>query len=482
MRAIKIQQPIGVTARKFLFRVSVFLLVFVPFIGFAQSVFIPDEITITGLHRTKKRIVSREIVFRKNLPILLEDTALLFSRTTQNIFNTRLFNYVNCRIDSIYTDSCGHDHGRVNFHLHERWYTFPNPIFELSDRNFNEWWYDRGADLRRVNIGLRFIQKNVRGLNEDLVFSIQGGFNKRLEFSYLIPYLDKRQTWGLRFGASATNNKEVAVRSVNNRLVFNRDENSFGRERYGAFASFSKRKSIYLYHYFDFSYSYNRISSFIFDHNPLYFNDFLRFQRYSEFRYSVIYDRRDLRYFATKGYYLFGTAARTGLMSSDNLNLWSARLVGAKYLDLGKGFYLASKADVEWSTPGKQPYLGTRSLGYENRFVRGYERFVMEGPINMHTRNSLRFKAASFRFSFPWMPVRQFQFMPLDIYLTGFGDAGLVVNPNVFQENKRRVNTLLVGYGLGLNLVTFYDVIFRAEYSLNIHGDQGFYISFLTDI
>lgn len=482
MRGLKVQKAVGVGVRKF-FTLFFFWLCFLGYqTGVAQEVFIPDKIQISGLRRTKIRIVERELAFRKDLPILMEDTAALFAKTTQNIFNTRLFNHTNYRVDSSWVDSCGRVHGSVKVMLHERWYTFPNPIFELSDRNFNEWWYDRGADLRRVNIGMRFIQKNVRGLNEDLILAVQGGFTRRFEFSYLIPYLDRKQTWGLRFGGAASNNKDVAVRSENNRLVFKRDENGFGRERYGLFASFSKRKSIYLYHFFDFYYTYNRISSFVFDQNPRYFNDSLAYQRYAEVRYTFLYDKRDFRYFATKGYFLNGYVGRLGLLQNDNLNLWTLRLIGAKYWDLGKGFLLATKGEVEVSTPTRQPYLGTRSLGYENRFVRGYERFVMEGPTNLHTRNTLRWKAASFRFHLPWVPLRQFQFFPLDVYFTGFGDAGVVVNPHVYQENKRRVNDLLVGYGLGLNLVTFYDVVFRAEFSRNIHGDQGFYVSFLTDI
>ena len=80
------------------------------------------------------------------------------------------------------------------------------------------------------------------------------------------------------------------------------------------------------------------------------------------------------------------------------------------------------------------------------------------------------------------MPLKQFQFMPMDVYVTAFGDAGYVKNLNVLPENTRLVNTLLVGYGLGLNFVTFYDIVFRTEFSLNRQGDSGLYFSFLSDI
>lgn len=482
MQGIKLQKAGRVRTRKIFL---LFFLIFFPFgasLVRGQHVFIPDEIRISGLRRTKPRIITRELVIRKDLPLLPEDTSKLFEKICQNIFNTRLFNKVSYNVDSIRADSCNNQHGRLNLYVHERWYTFPSPIFELSDRNFNEWWYDRGADLRRVNLGIRFIQKNVRGLNEDLMISFQGGFTQRMEFSYLIPYLDKKQTWGLRFGGSMANNKDVAVRSENNRLVFKRDESSFGRERYGAFISFSKRNSIYLYHSFDGYFSFNRISAFTYSQNQRYFLDSLDYQRHFELRYTFLFDKRDFRYFATQGTFLNGYVGKIGLLPTDNFNIWTIRMVASKYWDLGNNLFFAGKIDGEWSQPSTQPYLGTRVLGFENRFVRGYERYVMEGPINTHNRNSLRWKVCGTQFHLPWIPLRQFQIMPMDIYITGFGDAGYVYNPNVLETNKKRINNLLLGYGIGLNLVTFYDIVLRAEYSWNIHGDRGFYLSFLTDI
>jgi hypothetical protein len=72
--------------------------------------------------------------------------------------------------------------------------------------------------------------------------------------------------------------------------------------------------------------------------------------------------------------------------------------------------------------------------------------------------------------------------VPFDIYISAFGDGGYVNNPNVLPENVRLANTALFGYGMGLNLVTFYDVVFRAEYSLTRQGDRGLFFSFLSDI
>lgn len=461
------------------FLVIIFILLV--FKGFSQPSFTPIKVKYNGIKRTKTSIVSRELAFKSGTEILPEDTGLIFRKSANNIFNTKLFNYCTYSVDSIKYDSLNHSSGIVNFNMHERWYTFPIPIFELADRNFNEWWYDRGADLRRVNFGLRFLQKNVRGRNEDLTIAIQGGFTRRLDLSYLIPYLDRKQTWGLKLFASFANNKDVAIRSVNNRLVYKRDEESFGRERFYTGLQLTKRRSIYTYHFIDLIFNYNRISGFIFGLNPAYFLG-SRFQRNVEVKYTFIQDKRNLRNFPTKGYLITGTASRIGVLNSDNFRLWAARASVSKYWTISKRLFFSSKVDGELSSAAVQPYYGTRVLGFENRFARGYERYVIEGQYNFHTRNTFRIKAFSKNFNMNWVPLKQFQFMPLDIYFTAFGDGGYVRNSKVFPENERLANKFLLGYGLGINIVTFYDVVFRTEYSLTRQGDTGIYFSFLSDI
>jgi outer membrane protein assembly factor BamA len=465
--------------------VSVFFLLLISLLTVleisGQPVFTANKIRFKGLKRTKTSIVFREIAFKEGQRILLSDTSVLFRKSAANVFNTHLFNFCRYEIDSVRFDSAGQCMADVVFYVSERWYTFPSPIFELADRNFNEWLYDRKADIGRVNVGIRFIQKNVRGRNEDLILSIQGGFTRRLDFGYVIPYLDRKQIFGLKLNASFANNKDVAVRSVGNRLVYRRDETSFGRARMTAGFQISARPNVYDYHFLDINYYYNQISDSTFLANPSYFLG-RDFQRFGEIRFSYVSDHRNFRNFGTKGTWLSLFIARNGILPGDNFRIWTVRGILAKYSTLTNWLYLASKIDVELSTNQKQPYLGTRVLGFDNRYVRGYERYVMEGNFNVHTRNTIRFKMVSTHYHANWFPVRQFRFIPVDVYLSPFADAGYVRNAFVLEENKHLINTPLLGYGIGLNFVTFYDVVFRAEYSMTRHGDKGFYISFLNDI
>jgi hypothetical protein len=47
----------------------------------------------------------------------------------------------------------------------------------------------------------------------------------------------------------------------------------------------------------------------------------------------------------------------------------------------------------------------------------------------------------------------------------------------VYEQGNPLANRLLMGAGAGLHMVTFYDFVFRAEYTVNREGNRGFYLS-----
>jgi len=48
--------------------------------------------------------------------------------------------------------------------------------------------------------------------------------------------------------------------------------------------------------------------------------------------------------------------------------------------------------------------------------------------------------------------------------------------------NNQLENSLLIGYGLGIDFVTYYDLVFRLEYSMNRMNEHGFFIHFMAPI
>ena len=130
------------------------------------------------------------------------------------------------------------------------------------------------------------------------------------------------------------------------------------------------------------------------------------------------------------------------------------------------------------------PYYFNRGLGYNNDYIRGYEYYVIDGQSFALVKNSLKYKlikqhivevkALKNRFS-------QFSTIPYSVYLTLNGDAGYVQDK--FYGNKNSLNNKWqYGYGVGLDFVTFYDIVARFEFTFNKQMQHGFFISMSAGI
>ena len=133
-------------------------------------------IVLTGNRITKRHIVLRELAYKEGDKLSIKDTADLFYTGRNRVFNTRLFVTVAQRIIPLQTVQMGCPLPvLVELELRERFYLFPFQILELADRSINEWIYNHGADVRRINYGIRIEANNLRGRNETLKLVGQWG-------------------------------------------------------------------------------------------------------------------------------------------------------------------------------------------------------------------------------------------------------------------------------------------------------------------
>ena len=78
---------------------------------------------------------------------------------------------------------------------------------------------------------------------------------------------------------------------------------------------------------------------------------------------------------------------------------------------------------------------------------------------------------------------QKFSRAPYALYLNLFCDMGYVYydgKPDSGSNDLR--NSLLVGYGTGLDFTTYYDIVIRLEASMNIKGKPGIYLHFMAPI
>lgn len=431
-----------------------------------------NRILIIGNKITKDRIITRELSLKTGDTIRFNRLDSVLNLDQKKIYNLRLFNTVTMRVLTL-----NELHIDLLIEVTERWYTFPAPIFELSDRNFNEWWQNYNHDFRRVNYGIRLYQYNFRGRNETLRLTGQLGFTRKLELSYRIPYIDRKQKQGLIFDINYGEPKNSAYFTDDHKLVFIKDSKTVKTIRSAA-VSYTYRKSFYETHSLSAGFSYNTIADTVNLLNPKYYDGRTNF-RFGTLSYSFVSEHRDVIQYPLKGYQITGFLQKVGL-GFDDANQWELNLTYALHKDLGGEFYFSNFSSAYLSTPNEQPYALLGALGYRRQFVRGYEIYLIEGPKFFLNKTTFKKKIFSRVWNFDEMPIEQFQHFPIALYFKSYVDLGYVENYPYYNNlniNTRLSDRFLAGVGAGFDLVLLYDSVFRFEYTLNRENVHGFFFN-----
>lgn len=430
-----------------------------------------SDFSVNGNKITKKNIITRELPFNVGDTLNLKYLDAIVLRSQQNVFNTQLFIYDSIR----YTI----DQNTIKFDIRvrERWYIIPSPIFEVQDRNFNSWW--RTKDLFRINYGLALDWTNFTGHRDNFNIIIRRGYSERYGVSYSYPYLNKAQTIGMNFAYAYSRNNEVAYKTEDNILFFHRDYHKYMREQHEGKVGVSIRNHLYQRSSIELLYVQMQINDTIVNLNPDFFGNKRNTINYFSLQYRYTFDKRDNKPYPLKGWTIDILAEKDGLnfIYDESLNYLYAVGSARKYTPLSNRFYLANQLKCRYISTDYIPYYFNRALGYNNDFIRGYEYYVIDGQSFVLIKNSFRYKLikqhiaeAKFLKRFP-----QFNTIPYSVYLNVNFDAAYVEDKFYGKKNPLN-NSLQYGYGLGLDFVTYYDIVLRLEYSFNKQMQSGFFI------
>ena len=154
-----------------------------------------SSILINGNNKTKKEIILRELELKLDSVYSQDELKIKILKSKNNLTNLKLFNFV--EIKSLEADQ----DVEIYINVIEKWYIWPYPIFELSDRNFNTWWEEFSennySDFSRINYGVFLNWENFRGRNELLKLKIRKGFKEHYLVSFQSPFINKNKTIGL---------------------------------------------------------------------------------------------------------------------------------------------------------------------------------------------------------------------------------------------------------------------------------------------
>lgn len=442
------------------------------FQSFANDFVVVRKVNVVGNTRTKEKIIFREMFVKTKDTLQKENLETLLETDRKRIFNTNLF--ITVKITSQELENNQID---INVEVKERLYFISLPVFYLADRNFNEWWYDRNHDIRRTIYGIYAKHGNLTGNNDQLRVKAETGFIPNFEISYSTPYLDKSLQTTLSVGVFYAINKTMAYRTWQDKFQFNESEKR-QRERLNLYTVFSRRTGFYQKQSLELSYNQTQISDTIARLNPNYFLDGRTKQKYFLANYSYVYDKRDNRQYALKGYKTTFQATKHGLSSKSDINLFTLNASFNQYFQIHGRLYANYGLSAKTSFPKRQPFLQTMGLGYRGDLVRGYELYVIDGQSFGLVKTNLKYKIFDNVFDLSrFLKIKQFNTLPVAAYFNTFFDAGYSKNNFPELNNTKFANKLLVGGGIGLDVVSWYNVVGRLNYSVNGIGEKRLFFN-----
>lgn len=437
------------------------------------------EILLVGNKVTKPSIILRELTFTKGDSIQLIDIDKQFQRSRQNLLNTSLFNFVVIEKELV-------DSNQINVvvSVSERWYTFPVPLFEIAERNFNVWWETKNFD--RASYGFYLVRENFRGRKETVMLKARFGYAEQYGISYQVPFINKKQNVGM--GANFYYNRahEVAYGSIGNRLMFYKDENRYMREELSSRISFTYRPKLYNSHFLNLRFSSGNVADTITKITTDYYSNNKRYMEYLAADYGFKHDYRDSKVYPLKGHYFAFEVSKIGMgiLDRESVDVTTLFASAKKYFPHLFGvdrLYVATGIKGKVSSTSNIPYTVQRGLGYGD-YVRGYEYYVVDGQKYFVGQAAIRWELVKPRVKkINSFKVEKFSKFHYAFYAGIYGDAGYVGDKKTFMLNSLS-NSWIYGGGVNIDFVTYYDTVIRFEYSINKQGEHGFFLHFTAPI
>lgn len=434
------------------------------------------DIQYSGLNKTKIAVVEREMQIIKGATYSGSALEHARERSIAQLKNLNLFNAIDITFEILEGDTSSVQMNCM-VEVVEKWYLWPIPFVEFADRNFNQWWqFD--LNPQRTNFGLYLFKYNFRGLNQTVKISLVTGYTHNLGIQYNVPFTSWNKRVGYYLEAQYRTNDEVWYKTEGNKLQFlKHQDNVLIKRRYGAgsiYYRISPTTTVYL----DASYGRVNVNDTVVqpEQNPLFLlNGKTRQDQFSS-GISIVKEARNNRLFPWSGHYL--ALYSSSMMINDQRTILN--YLGGKaaiYHPVQKNISISGSAIFKVTSLREAPYYNFKSFGYSN-YVRGYENYVIEGQHFILLKSGVRYAILNEKENFvPFIPFKQYQHLPVSIYLDAFIDAGYVVNKSGRDGNDLQ-NTWLYGEGIGLNMAFYFDKVIRFELTRNHLDQYGIFVHF----
>ena len=134
--------------------------------------------------------------------------------------------------------------------------------------------------------------------------------------------------------------------------------------------------------------------------------------------------------------------------------------------------YAESNSQIKFLA--NQNYLDQRLLGYGNLQMSGLEYYIVDGNAASIGKLAFHHKLGTITLRNP-VTKKFLQEVKYHFWLKLFTQMGYVFSEKPLNANKLS-NTLLRTAGIGVDIISIYDFVFKIDYSVNQLGDKGLYL------
>jgi hypothetical protein len=324
---------------------------------------------------------------------------------------------------------------------------------------------------------------NFRGRNETIGMTLRLGYTQRVSFFYTLPFISRRQNSGLSFAFAFSRNHETAFENYHNDLVYYKDEKKFSRKDISGSVQYTYRKGLYQTHVAEAAFRHAEVEDTIVKLNPDFFFRDKTQEKYFSIRYIYKIEHRDLVAYPLHGSFFDVEIAKIGLrFLGDDVDFMYMTSSYKRYWQLGKKIYFASSVGGKISDSNPQPFYNTSGLGFGSNYLRGYEYYVILGQKYGLLKTNLKYELLPAHYVHArFIPLEKFATIPYAFYFNLYADAGYAEDRQYSKYNSL-TNSWLYSGGVGIDLVTYYDLVFRLEFSVNKFGESGIFLHFSAPI
>lgn len=460
-------------------------------------IFIVDA-EIIGNKKTREKIIIRELdfnvgdslatfepkdqhVFSSKKRISRSDSSEVSMRikySRENIINSSLFLIVNIELKQIHERNY-----KLVITVKERWYVWVFPVVNIDAPNFNEWISD--PDVGQLNQGIFMSHNNLLGLSHQTSIVVYGGSSQKVGFGYHIPWVGDGQKMGLKMGVIYSSDAVIEYGSVGNERQMLFDKNSV--DKWEFLASLNVRPNLYNYSTLKLSAVATSVSDSLFEKAPDYLPDSAKSTLSMNLYVDYAYDSRNSKAYPLKGNYLKGFIDKQGLgILSHDVNYFYYGIDFHFYQKLSDRFYVGEMVKVVTSSSRGVAYSHKQSLTSGDNYLRGFDYNALRGDNLFTFRGNIKYELIKPDiYISKRKPESKFRNIQYAFYVNLFSDAGWVSDRystddiNDLTKNYNPLNNkMLYSWGVGVDFVSYYNMVLRFEYAFTSERTNGFFFGF----